>query len=144
MAQKKKTTSTVHASPSAAAAHFAQEAKAALSAGQTAAGEDIQAAPSAPTPDEICRVVEHCFGHSPKHVVRTLHRAVEAFNWLGALFECIEEANADGDLSQSAPRIQALASLGAYITSDYQVSIIGEPADEMQDCIEAALGGNAA
>lgn len=64
-------------------------------------------------PDEVRRVVEHCFGRSPEHVVGTLHRAVEAFNWLGALFECIEEANADGDRFQSSARIQALASLGA-------------------------------
>lgn len=113
MAQKKKTTSTVHASPSAAV-------------------------------ERLRLIVEECFGCSPEHVVRPLHRAVEAFNWLGALFECIEEANADGDRSQSSPRIQALASLGAYIASDYQVSIIGEPADEMQDCIEATLAGGAA
>lgn len=134
MARRKSTTES---------AQFRAQAEKAL-AGQDAAGEDIQAAPSVPTPDEICRAVEHCFGRSPKHVVMTLHRAVEAFNWLGALFECIEEANADGDRSQSSGRILALASLGAYIAADYQVSIIGEPADEMQDCIEAAQVGGAA
>lgn len=96
------------------------------------------------TPEEAAQGVQAFFGRSPARVVEPLHRAVEAFNWLGALFECIEEANADGDRSQSAPRIHALASLGAYIASDYQVSIIGEPADEMQDCIEAAqMGGEA-
>jgi len=88
-------------------------------------------------------IVEECFGCSPEHVVSPLHRAVEAFNWLGALFECIEEANADGDRSRSSGRILALASLGAYIAADYQVSIIGEPADEMQARIEATLAGGA-
>lgn len=124
-------------------AQFRAEAEKVL-AGQAAAGEDIQAAPSTLTPDEVCRVVEHCFGRSPERVIRPLHRAVEAFNWLGALFECIEEANADGDRFQSSARIQALASLGAYIAGDYQVSIIGEPADEMQASIEAAQAGGAA
>ncbi|MGY6273354.1 hypothetical protein ACXIUT_27110 [Achromobacter denitrificans] len=68
-------------------------------------------------PDEVRRVVEHCFGRSPEHVVGTLHRAVEAFNWLGALFECIEEANAatasrarpvSRPLPRSAPRSPAI------------------------------------
>jgi hypothetical protein len=89
-------------------------------------------------------VVEDCFGRSPEHVIQPLHRAVEAFNWLGALFECIEEANADGDRFQSSARIQALASLGTHIAGDYQVSVIGEPADEMQASIEAAQAGGTA
>jgi hypothetical protein len=88
--------------------------------------------------------VQDFFGRSPAQVVYPLTRAVEAFNWLGALFQCIETANADSDRAQSAPLIQSLASLGAYIAADYQVSIIGEPADEMQACIEAAKEGGAA
>lgn len=82
--------------------------------------------------------VQDFFGRSPEEVVQPLHRSVEAFNWLGELFQCIEEANSGDDRAQSAGRIQALASLGAYIAADYQVSIIGEPADNMQACVEAA------
>ncbi len=85
--------------------------------------------------------VQDFFGRSPAQVVQPLHRAVEAFNWLGALFQCIEEANNSGDRAQSAALIQALSSLGAYIAADYQVSIIGEPADEMQACVAAAQEG---
>lgn len=84
------------------------------------------------------QAVELFFGRSPRRVVEPLHRAVEAFNWLGELFQCIEEANAGGDRTSSSCRIHALASLGAYIAADYQVSIIGEHADELQACIEAA------
>ena len=84
------------------------------------------------------QAVELFFGRSPRRVVEPLHRAVEAFNWLGELFQCVAEANAGGDRSGSSCRIHALASLGAYIAADYQVSIIGEQADELQACIEAA------
>ena len=88
--------------------------------------------------------VQAFFGRSPENVVQPLHRSVEAFNWLGALFQCIEEANNSGDRAQSAALIQALSSLGAYIAADYQVSIIGEQADELQACILAAREGGAA
>lgn len=88
--------------------------------------------------------VQDFFGRSPERVVQPLHRAVEAFNWLGALFQCIETANADEDRAQGATLVQAVASLGAYVAADYQVSIVGEPADEMQACIVAAKEGGAA
>jgi len=88
--------------------------------------------------------VHDFFGRSPDQVVQPLHRSVEAFNWLGALFQCIEEANNSNDRAQSAALIQALSSLGAYIAADYQVSIVGEPADELQACILAAEEGGAA
>lgn len=88
--------------------------------------------------------VQAFFGRSPENIVQPLHRSVEAFNWLGALFQCIEEANNSGDRAQSAALIQSLSSLGAYIAADYQVSIIGEPADELQACILAAREGGAA
>ena len=87
----------------------------------------------------LTSAVEHYFGRSPEEVIQPLHRAVEALGWLGALFECIENVNADGCVStRNAEHTYALASLGAYIATDYQMSIIGEPAEEMQCCIEAA------
>lgn len=85
--------------------------------------------------------VQAFFGRTPQNIVQPLHRSVEAFNWLGALFQCIEEANNSGDRAQSAALIQALSSLGAYVAADYHVSIVGEHADELQSCIEAAKAG---
>jgi hypothetical protein len=93
-------------------------------------------APASPTESDLS--VLAFFGRTPQNVVQPLHRSVEAFNWLGALFQCIEEANNSSDRAQSAGLIQALSSLGAYVAADYQVSIIGEHADEMQACIQAA------
>jgi len=84
------------------------------------------------------QVVMAFFGRSPQNVVQPLHRAVEAMNWLGALFQCIETANNSGDRAQSAALIQALSSLGVYVAADYQVNIIGEAADDMQACLDAA------
>jgi hypothetical protein len=97
-------------------------------------------APATQSPVEVCEAV---FGRSLEDVVFPLHRAVEAMNWLGALFQCIDDAYSNGDRAQSAGIIPALSSLGAYIAADYQVSILGEPADKMQACIEAAREGGA-
>mgnify|MGYP000892661212 CR=1 FL=1 len=41
--------------------------------------------------------VQAFFGRTPQNIVQPLHRSVEAFNWLGALFQCIEEVNNSGD-----------------------------------------------
>ena len=92
------------------------------------------------TPEQAAQGVQAFFGRSPEHVVEPLHRSVEAMNWLGALFQCIETANADGG-AQNTALIQALSGLGAYVAADYQLSIIGAPADELQACVEAGATG---
>jgi len=90
------------------------------------------------TPAQAEQGVQAFFGRTPQQVVRPLHQAVEAMNWMNALFLCIEEASADVDGSRSAGMIQALSSLGAHVAAEYQVEILGEAADDMQACIEAA------
>jgi hypothetical protein len=84
------------------------------------------------------QVIQAYFDHSPQDIADTMNRAVECFNWLGALFQCIEEANNGGSRAHSAALIQSLSSLGAYVASDYQVSIIGVDADTIQASIRAA------
>jgi len=84
--------------------------------------------------------VQAFFGRTPQQVIRPLHQAVEAMNWMNALFLCIEEASADVDGSRSAGVIAALSSLGAHVAAEYQAEILGGAANDMQTCIEAAKG----
>jgi hypothetical protein len=97
--------------------------------------------PSTPAPAtelsfaQAGEIIRNYLGRSPQDICNTMHRAVECCNWLGALFQCIEEeVSGRGNPSH----IQSLSSLGAYVASDYQVSIIGESADEMQNSLNVA------
>lgn len=100
-------------------------------------------AKSSMTTQQAAQGVQAFFGRSPESVVEPLHRAMEAMNWMGALFRCIEDANANGG-ARDKETVQALSSLGAYVAADYHDSIVGVPADELQACIEAAQAGGEA
>ena len=88
-------------------------------------------------PNEVCRTVELFFGRPLEHIVRPLRHAVEGFGYLCVLFQAIEEWNASNDIN-SVYRIRNIARLGAKVAGEYEVVTIGEPADGMQACINAA------
>lgn len=119
-------------------AQFRAEAEKAL-AGQAAAGEDIQAAPSAPTPEEICRAVEHCFGEDPETVLAPLERGVEVLQWLEAICHCIGTTLATEDVSSAIPLAKSLADCGKWLAGDQANGYLEPEFDNMMGKVAAAM-----
>lgn len=130
MAQRKSTTTTE-------SAQFHAQAKKALT-GQ-AAGEDIQAAPSVPTPNEICRVVEHCFGEDPETVLAPLERGVEVPQWLEAICHCIGTTLATEDVSSAIPLAKSLADCGKWLAGDQANGYLEPEFDNMMSKVTTAM-----
>lgn len=165
MAQKKKTTSTVHASPSAAAAHFAQEAKAALSAGQADGGtnapavdasawkERIEADTAAVAahdnalrtdPDTIMQAVKHCLGRWPEDVLIPLEHSYKVLQWMEVLSSCIADTLASESADSAIPKAKTLADIAKWIASETAGGYLDAEIEDMKDSIEAARAGGAA
>lgn len=126
MTQKKKTASTFHASPSAAAAHFAKEAK---------------AAPAAPAKLEADHVaaVKAVFGLAPEDVLIPLHNAIESLQWAGDTFDAIADLIESGDTLKA----KRMARMGRYLAEDAS-SCWDTSLEDMHTSMEAAKAGGAA
>ncbi|WP_287952093.1 hypothetical protein [Diaphorobacter sp.] len=119
-------------------AQFKAQAKKAL-AGKATGGEDIQAAPGAPTPDEICRVVEHCFGEDPETVLAPLERGVEVLQWLEAICHCIGTTLATEDVSSAIPLAKSLADCGKWLAGDQANGYLEPEFDNMMSKVATAM-----
>lgn len=121
-------------------AQFRAEAKKAL-ASQAASGEGSPAVPSAPTPEETCRVVEHCFGEDPETVLAPLQRGVEVLQWLEAICYCIGTTLATEDVSSAIPLAKSLADCGKWLAGDQANGYLEPEFDNMMSKVATAMQG---